>query len=87
MYEILVSQEAEKYYKKLDRETKVRVNKAMEALSEEPLAGPHIKKLWGELEGKYRYALGGLRIVYTVDRKGRLVKVLAIRGRGDVYKR
>ncbi|MBI5190282.1 MAG: type II toxin-antitoxin system RelE/ParE family toxin [Nitrospirae bacterium] len=87
MYEVLVSHEAEKYYKKQDKETRKRINRAIEALATEPLSGPHIKKLWGELEGKHRYALGGLRIVYQVDRERILVMVLSIRGRGDVYKR
>jgi len=87
MYEVIVSQEAEKYYKRQDKETKGRINKAIEYLSSEPLVGTHIKRLRGELEGKYRYALGGLRIIYMVDRRGRFVKVLAIRTRGDIYNR
>jgi len=52
-----------------------------------PLSGVHIKKLWGELEGMYRYAIGGLRIIYEVDTKNKVVKIKAIRSRGDVYKK
>ena len=44
MYEVLVSHEAEKYYKKQDKDTKRRINKCIDILSEEPLFGPHIKK-------------------------------------------
>ena len=87
MYEVLVSHEAEKYYKKQDKDTKRRINLALEALSVEPYSGAHIKRLWGELEGKYRYALGGLRIIYKVDGNRLLVMVLSIGGRGDVYKK
>jgi mRNA-degrading endonuclease RelE of RelBE toxin-antitoxin system len=87
MYDVLVSHEAEKFYKRQDNETKRRINKAVESLSIEPLTGPHIKKLWGELGGKHRYAIGGLRIVYAVDKKSRSVRISSIRGRGDVYKR
>ena len=37
------------------------LNKAINNLSEEPLSGLHIKKLWGGLKGKYRYAVGDLK--------------------------
>ena len=87
MYEVFISHEAEKYYKKLIRDTKQRINKAISTLSKEPLSGFHIKKLWGELEGKHRYALGDIRIVYEVDIKNNIVKIKAIKSRGDVYKK
>lgn len=86
MYEVLISHEAEKYYKKQDNNTKRRINKCMEILSREPISGSHIKRLHGELEGKYRYAIGGLRIVYEVDTENKTVEVKAIGRRGDVYK-
>jgi len=87
MYEVLVSHEADKYYKKQDRDIKRRINKCIGNLSLEPLFGPHIKKLHGELEGKHRYKVGGIRIVYEVNTKGKIVEIKAIRSRGDVYKR
>ena len=87
MFEILVSHEADKYYKKQSRDTKRRINNCIDNLSQEPLLGPHIKKLHGELEGKYRYEVGGIRIVYEVNIKSKIVEIKAIRGRGDVYKR
>ena len=87
MYEVYISREAEKYYKKLDKRSKVRINNSISSISKGPLSGVHIKKLWGELEGKYRYAIGRLRIVYEVDTKNKVVKIKAIRSRGDVYKK
>ena len=87
MYEVLVSHEAEKYYKKQDKDTKRRINKCIDILSKEPLFGPHIKKLHGELEGKYRYEVGGVRIVYEVNVSHKTVEVKAIRSRGDIYKK
>lgn len=87
MFEIFVSSEAEKYYKRQDKDTKRRLNKCIENISKEPLSGSHIKKLHGELEGKYRYEMGGHRIVYEVNIKDRIVEIKSIRGRGDVYKR
>jgi len=61
--------------------------KCIDSLSREPLFGPHIKKLHGELEGKHRYEVGGIRIVYEVNTKSKTVEIKAIRSRGDVYKR
>ena len=87
MFEVLVSHEADKYYKKQDRDTKRRINKCIDDLSQEPLFGLHIKKLHGPLEGKHRYEVGGIRIVYEVNTKGKIVEVKAIKSRGDVYKR
>jgi len=87
MYEVYISREAEKYYKKLDKRGKERINNSISSISKGPLSGVHIKKLWGELEGKYRYTIGGLRIVYEVDTKNKVVKIKAIRSRGDVYKK
>ena len=87
MFEVLVSHEADKYYKKQDRETKRRINKCIDNLSRDPLFGLHIKKLHGELEGKHRYEVGGFRIVYEINTKSKTVEIKAIRSRGDVYKR
>jgi len=87
MYEILISHEAEKYYKRQDKDTKQRLNKCIENMSKEPQSGPHIKRLHGELEGKYRYEMSGIRIVYEVNIKDKIVEIKSIKGRGDVYKR
>jgi len=87
MYDVLVSHEAEKYYKKQDKDTKRRINKCIDILIKEPLFGPHIKKLHGEFEGKHRYEAGGIRIVYKVNVSHKTVEVRAIRSRGDVYKK
>ncbi|MBI4722552.1 MAG: type II toxin-antitoxin system RelE/ParE family toxin [Candidatus Stahlbacteria bacterium] len=87
MYEVFVSNEAEKYYKKLEKDTKRRINKCIDVISNEPFFGFHIKRLHGELEGKYRYESGGLRIIYEIDKKNKNVEIKAIRSRGDVYKK
>lgn len=86
VYDVLISREAEKYYKRQDKGTKQKINRCIESLSREPLSGTHIKRLHGELEGKYRYALGTLRIVYEVNKKNKTVAIKAIGVRGDVYK-
>ncbi|GBD95674.1 MAG TPA: type II toxin-antitoxin system RelE/ParE family toxin [Nitrospirae bacterium] len=86
MYDVFISHEAEKYYRKQSKDTKRRLNKCIDTLSLEPLSNPHIKKLHGKLEGKYRYKMGSFRIIYEVNIKSRTVEIKSIKGRGDVYK-
>ena len=86
MYEVLISHEAEKQYKRQDKDTKRRLNNCIDNLSREPLSGPHIKRLHGEFEGKYRYEMGAFRIVYEVNVKDKTIEIKSIGGSGDVYK-
>ena len=86
MYEVLISREAEKYYRKQDINGKRKINRCIDILSNNPLSGAHIKRLHGQLQGKFRYETGGLRIIYEVDTKNNTVAVKTIGRRGDVYK-
>jgi len=86
MYEVLISNEAAKYYKKLGRNAKQRINKCIDSLSIEPLFGPHIKKLHGALEGKYRFESGSSRIIFEVNDMDKTVFIKAIGSRGGIYK-
>lgn len=63
-----------------------RMNKAIEKMVENPLQGPQIKRLKGQYQGKYRYAVGDLRIVYQVDLEKKIIFIEAIGPRGDIYK-
>ncbi|MDP3028064.1 MAG: type II toxin-antitoxin system RelE/ParE family toxin [Deltaproteobacteria bacterium] len=86
MYKIFPHKRAVKYYESLDDKTAKRINKAVEAMSRNPLEGPHIKRLRGTQEGKYRYAVGDLRIVYSVNVEEKTILIEAIGPRGDIYK-
>ena len=77
MYKLEFYKQAAKYYSKLDTKTQRRINIAVDEMVKNPLEGPHVKKLKGRLEGKYRYDVGSLRIIYYVE---------AIGSRGDIYK-
>ncbi|KAF0143288.1 MAG: hypothetical protein FD156_2762 [Nitrospirae bacterium] len=47
MYKAFPHKKAAKYYESLDNKTAERINKAIEAISKNPLEGPHIKRLRG----------------------------------------
>lgn len=66
--------------------TQRRINTSIDEIIKSPFEGSHIKKLKGRLEGKYRYNLGGLRVIYYVDENKKIIYVEAIGPRGDVYK-
>jgi mRNA interferase RelE/StbE len=72
MYRVEIYKDAAKYYKRLDDKVQVRVNTAIEEISESPSEGIHIKKLKGSLAGKYRFDVGGLRIIYSMMRLRKL---------------
>jgi mRNA interferase RelE/StbE len=55
-------------------------------LRENPFFGPNIKKLKGELEGIYRYRTGRYRIFYTIDEDKKMIFIIDIDDRKDVYK-
>jgi mRNA interferase RelE/StbE len=86
MYKVFPHRKAGKYYESLDDKTAKRINKAIEAMCRNPIEGPHIKRLRGPHEGKYRYAVGNLRIVYRVNVKEKTILIEAIGPRGDIYK-
>jgi mRNA interferase RelE/StbE len=86
MYKVFPHKKAVKYYESLDDKTAKRINKAVEEMSRNPLMGPHIKRLRGRHEGKYRYAVGDLRIVYRVNEEEKIILIEAIGPRGDIYK-
>ncbi len=86
MFNLSLHKRALKIYDKFNSKAVARVNNALKNITENPFDHPHTKKLKGEFEGSYRYRLGGLRIVYSVNPEINPIFVEAIGARGDVYK-
>lgn len=86
MFKILLGKKAVKYYENLNDKMAKKVNKAIEDIVKNPFRGTNIKKLVGDLEGKYHYRLGYLRIVYSISNDRKIIFIEAIGPRGDVYK-
>jgi mRNA interferase RelE/StbE len=83
-FRVALSKNALKYYQKADADTVVRLDRCFRNLEQAPIGGRNIKPLKG-IKGKYRYRIGGFRVIYEVDLKQRLVKVFAILPRGEAY--
>ena len=84
---VKVSSRAEKYYRKLDRKTRIRFKKELLALSEydDPLTHREVKALHGELKGFYRLRVGGFRVILSLVRESRIIAVVNVYPRGDAY--
>jgi mRNA-degrading endonuclease RelE of RelBE toxin-antitoxin system len=57
MFKIELHKDVAHYYKKLNTKTQKKINIAIDEIVKNPFKGPHIKKLKGMLEGKYRYEI------------------------------
>jgi mRNA interferase RelE/StbE len=79
---VLLSHQAEKFYKKLAEHVKARVREALTTLGGHPYAG---KRLHGELKGNYSLRIGKIRIIYTVSEKDKTVYVITIGPRKTIY--
>ncbi|MBI3761258.1 MAG: type II toxin-antitoxin system RelE/ParE family toxin [Chloroflexi bacterium] len=59
---------------------------ALRKICETPLRDMNIKRLKGRRRGQFRYRLGDIRIIYTVDAEKETVTIVAIGQRGRIYK-
>ncbi len=73
---------AQRVLRRLPRELLDRLGKAFETLEEDPYVG---KRLVGA--SLYRYRVGDLRIVYSIEEDRLIVLVLDIGHRNDIYRR
>ena len=83
VYKVILSRQAEQFYKKLEVKVKAKVRDSLISLEEEVNAG---KRLRGDLKENYSLRVGKkLRIIYTVSEKDKTVYVVAIGPRRNVY--
>ena len=84
MYEVRLARRAARYYQRVDVDTARRLDECFAGLSRKPFGAGDVRPIRG-VRGLYRYRVGGLRVLFTVDRRERVVSVLTIGPRGDVY--
>ncbi len=85
MFKVVLSQEAERFYLRCDKPASRKLARCFAALEQDPRGGNNIKALKGKLTGAYRYRVGDLRVVYTINDREITVFVITIATRGDVY--
>ncbi|MDD4834344.1 MAG: type II toxin-antitoxin system RelE/ParE family toxin [Lutispora sp.] len=80
-YEIRYESRSIKYLKRLDKDTQLRILKAINGLP-----SGDVKKLQGSLED-YRLRVGSYRILFSKDDNVLTINILDIAPRGGAYKK
>jgi mRNA interferase RelE/StbE len=83
-YKVILKHSVEKDFRKLSKIVLVRVFSVIESLAETPFP-PKAAKLEGT-DKTYRIRVGDYRIVYEVEAAGKLITVLYVRHRREVYR-
>ena len=85
--EILYSQKAEKQLKKIhksDKESAVRIVKAIESYAENPGGNFDVKILKGKMAAFKRLRVGNYRVIF--DEEGHILHIYQIKHRQESYK-
>lgn len=83
MYRLEFRPAALKALRRLDQRNADRIHAALALLAHEPRP-PASRKLTGR--NAYRVRVGDYRIIYTIDDQGRVVVVVIVGHRSDVYR-
>lgn len=84
-YRVILAHEAEKVLDRLDRPTERRMRARFVQLAKDPL-DPRLSGVLTEHAGVRKSRVGGWRILFTVDREAKVLHVVTIDTRGQVYK-
>ena len=85
MYKLELSREAQRFYERADKSVAKKLARCFQSLETDPRAGNNVKALKGPLAGTFRYRVGDLRVVYTINELSVTVSVITIAKRSDVY--
>jgi mRNA interferase RelE/StbE len=85
MYEVILSPEAQAFYAAAEPPLARKLARCFAQLEREPHRHNNIKRLGGDLAGRFRFRAGDWRVVYRVDEATERVVVLLIAHRREVY--
>lgn len=84
-YRIVIAHEAEKILDRLDRPSEQRIRARIVQLAEDPF-DPRLSAVLTERAGVRKSRVGGWRILFVVDRESKILAVLTVDTRGQVYR-
>ena len=82
IYRLAIRSAAAEVIRRLPPGVKRAVRAALDSLAGDPTIGAALQ---GELEGRCKLRVRRFRIIYSVDRAGRVVNVLAVGHRRNIY--
>ena len=85
LFEVILKSSVEKDFRALPKNILIKILSAIENLAQEPFPN-QTSKLEGT-EQTYRIRVGDYRIVYEVDRTQKIVNILYVRHRREVYRK
>ena len=86
MFEVRLTPEAQRFHERASPKTQRLLDRCFAVLKETPVWHPNVKRLHGPLEGRFRYRVASLRVIYTIDQEAQQVIVEAIGVRGGMYR-
>jgi mRNA interferase RelE/StbE len=84
-YQVSLAHEAEKVLDRLDAPTQRRIRHRLVQLAEDP-SDPRLSAPLVDRAGVRKSRVGGWRILFTLDRETKVIYVLTVDTRGQVYK-
>ena len=85
IYRVILSPDARRFFVEATASLQRRLDRYFDQLKIDPHHHPNIRPLKGRLVGRYRYRVGDYRVVYRIDDTSRVVTVLLIAHRREVY--
>jgi len=86
VYKIQFSKQADNYFSRLDRKTKLRIDAHLQWLAQDPKdLTLDIKPIIGR-RGIFRLRVGNYRIIFSIEEEIKVIAVSTILPRGEVYK-
>lgn len=77
-WSVELSASAIKELKKLPRDRRERIGRALDEMESDPMAGDVIPLKGNEWKDRYRKRVGSYRIIFALDRQARTVSISAI---------
>jgi mRNA interferase RelE/StbE len=73
VFDVRLTLEAQRFYDRATPKTQRLLDRCFVVLKDTPTWHSNVKRLHGPLEGRFRYRIASLRVIYTVDREARQV--------------
>lgn len=83
MHQLRIYKQAEREIKKISKLHQRAIVETLNEIKENPFTG---KPLTRELTGNFSYKVGSYRIIYKVNRKDKIIYVVAVGHRASIYK-